>query len=288
MTILAARWRPAPQVWRPAGGPGGILAALAALAARAGGPGGPLAASLAALAASWRPSQHCAKTKDTYRVRWKEEGDETSGIAAHHVKPFSEAHDAESAIHKGCRTQRRTVSHPQGMPPPRAQTAAAPLPPPAESEGAPESQPMPPLLAAGNKTGAPKQAQGPVKVSKCVKPKNQSDFVVLNWNADGLVTQCKPKADGPGAPQQAADRLQELRSYAAENRPAIMVITEPKLAYEEHKVVISVADGEISIPGYNTFRVDRDLRKAGKASGGGLVVYCKEELELVDEVCCQA
>eukprot|EP00666_Eupelagonemidae_sp_cell4sb_P000413 gene413-21730_t len=36
------------------------------------------------------------------------------------------------------------------------------------------------------------------------------------------------------------------------------------------------------------FRVDRDLKKAGKASGGGLVVYCKEELELVDEVSCQA
>eukprot|EP00666_Eupelagonemidae_sp_cell4sb_P005272 gene5272-18846_t len=144
---------------------------------------------------------------------------------------------------------------------------------------------MPPLLAAIDSPDVTDQAQ--VR-KEDTKSQSKANFVVLNWNADGLLSQRKPKVGGLSEQGSALDRLQELRNYAEENRPSIMVITEPKLTYAQQGVIISVADGEIAIPGYQIFRVDRDLAKAGKVSGGGLVIYCKEELELVDEVRCQA
>ena len=57
-------------------------------------------------------------------------------------------------------------------------------------------------------------------------------------------------------------------------RKLILVITETKL--EKGKV----NNGPLAIQWYNMHRVDRDQEKAGTEHGGGILIYCKEEIEL--------
>ena len=85
----------------------------------------------------------------------------------------------------------------------------------------------------------------------------------MNWNAEGIVT-------------GDAEKVEELSAYAEKFKPAIMVITESHLCAK-------VKNGILTIPGYNIYRVDRDQQKAGTQSGGGVLIYCQEELELEDE-----
>eukprot|EP00662_Eupelagonemidae_sp_cell21_P035572 gene35572-biopygen97114 len=87
---------------------------------------------------------------------------------------------------------------------------------------------------------------------------------LLNWNADGITT-------------GDAEKMEELIDYAESSKPTIIVITEGKLDD-------GVKDGTVAIPGYSLYRVDRDLGKSVAGLGGGILVYCKDGIELTDEV----
>ena len=76
-------------------------------------------------------------------------------------------------------------------------------------------------------------------------------------NADGLLT------------KDSAYEIDELREYAKERNPSIVVVTETHLTDEAH-------GGTVAIDGYTAHRVDRDQAKAGAEYGGGLVVYLSD------------
>ena len=94
-------------------------------------------------------------------------------------------------------------------------------------------------------------ARGPV-TSKRVQMQPPKELSIIHFNARSLL----PKFD-------------ELCVLVESNQPDIICITETWLCTD-------VLDNEISIPGYNTYRQDRNRH------GGGTLMYIKCELVVID------